>query len=73
MVEFLIPYIKAASYQLHHVVAFLQLLHELLHPAELLVDLRPGDDPGVDDVVQLEDDQAVGQVGVHPVDEGGDS
>ena len=37
---------------------------------ELLVDLWQGDDPGVDDVVQLEDDQAVSQVGVHPVDVG---
>ena len=26
--------------ELHHVAAFLQLLHELLHPVELLVNLQ---------------------------------
>ena len=51
--------------ELHQVVADLQLVHELLNPVELLVDLEPGDHAGVHDIILLEDDQTVRWITVH--------
>lgn len=54
--------------QIDCVIAILQLLHESAQRRKTLVHLLPIDDARLDDVEQLENGQAIGQIRVQPVD-----